>query len=112
NGNTDILSAHISLSYDPNILEVKSVRDAGLLRAGGVSPNLQFTGDGGLVQIQIERPEGMPGVAARGQLVYVQFAVKGQGQSPLTLNPVQTFLRSASGQAVPVKLQSSTIEVR
>jgi general secretion pathway protein D len=108
NGNSELFSANVSLSYDSNVLDVKAVRDGGLLR----NPSLQFHAEGGLLSIQMERPQGAGGVPARGQLALIVFTVKGQGQSPLTLNDGQTFLRTSTGQLIPLKLQSSQVEAR
>jgi general secretion pathway protein D len=111
-GNNDISSAHISLSYDPNLLEPKNVRDSGLLRSGGTAPDLQFTGEGGLLNIQLDKPQGSGGSPARGQLCLIIFTVKNPGTSPLTLNEGQCFLRMANGQMLPLKMQSSQVETR
>jgi hypothetical protein len=112
NGDAQVSSTHISLSYDPNILDVKGVRDSGLLRMGGVNPELQFTAEGGQLNIQMDRPQGTVGVPARGQLLLVVFTVKGAGVSPLTLNDGQTQLRGPNGQPVTIRVQSSQIEAR
>src|SRR5581483_1615561 len=97
-GSNEISSAHISLSYDTNLLEPKSVRDSGLLRNGGPPPDLQFTGEGGLLQIQLDKPQGSGGAMARGQLCLIVFTVKHPGTSPLTLNEGQCFIRMPNGQ--------------
>jgi general secretion pathway protein D len=112
NGSNDISSAHISLSYDPNIIEAKSVRDSGLLRTGGSAADLQFTSEGGLLNIQMDKPQGTGGAPPRGQLCLIVFTVKNSGQSPLTINEAQSFFRTPSGQTLPLKVQSSAIEVR
>ncbi|MFL6274303.1 MAG: secretin N-terminal domain-containing protein [Blastocatellia bacterium] len=111
-GNNEISSAHISLSYDTNLLEPKSVRDSGLLRGGGAPPDLQFTGEGGQLQIQLDKPQGSGGAMARGQLCLIVFTVKNPGTSPLTLNEGQCFLRMPNGQVLPLRLQSSQVEAR
>jgi general secretion pathway protein D len=112
NGNGEMSSSNVSLSFDPNILEVKGVREGGALSSGGGRPNLQFSSEGGQLNVQLELPSGTPGRPARGQLLLIVFTVKNQGQTPLTLNEGQTMLRSASGQMLPLKLQSTQIEVR
>lgn len=112
NGAGAVSSTNLSLTYDPNVLEIKGVRDGGLLRAGGVNPDLQFTAEGGLLNVQINRPAGSTGVRPAGQLLIVVFTPKGQGTSPLTINEQQTFLRTAQGQVVPLRFQSSQVEVR
>jgi len=111
NGSGDVASAHITLTYDGSLLEVKGVRDSGMLSAGARA-ELQFTAEGGVVNIQMDRPQGTPAVPARGQLCLVEFAVKGSGQSPLLLNEQQTQFRNSSGQPVPIKVQSSQVNIR
>ena len=108
NGNHDVSMANVALSFDPNVLEVQSVRDGGMLR----SQQLQFHAEGGLLTVQLERPQGTPGTATRGQLLLVAFNVKSAGQSPLTLNDQQTFLRTPNGQLLPLKIQSTQVEAR
>lgn len=111
NGNGEVSSAHISLSYDGALLEVKGVRDSGMLSTGARA-ELQFTAEAGLLNIQMDRPQGAPAVPARGQLCLVVFTVKASGQSPLSLNEQATQLRNAAGQPVPIKVHSSQVEIR
>ena len=111
NGNSDVSSAHITLTYDAALLEVKGVRDSGMLSAGARA-ELQFTAESGVLNIQMDRPQGSSGVPARGQLCLIVFTVKGQGQSPLVLNDQQTQFRNATGQPVPIKVHSSQVEIR
>jgi general secretion pathway protein D len=114
NGSGDVSSAHITLSYDGSLLEVKrdGVRDSGMMSSAGARAELQFTADGGLLNIQMDRPQGAPAVPARGQLCLVVFTVKGQGQSPLVLDDQQTQFRNSSGQPVPIKVHSSQVQLR
>jgi general secretion pathway protein D len=111
NGSGEVSSAHITLTFDGSLLEVKGVRDSGMLSTGARA-ELQFTAEGGLLNIQMNRPQGTPGVPARGQLCLVVFTVKASGQSPLVLNEQQTQFRNASGQALPIKVHSSQIDIR
>ncbi|MEK6288487.1 MAG: secretin N-terminal domain-containing protein [Acidobacteriota bacterium] len=111
NGNGEVSSAHITLGYDASLLEVKGVRDSGMLGAGSRA-ELQFSSDGGVLSIQMDRLQGTGGVPARGQLCLVVFGVKAPGQSPLLLNEAQTQFRSSTGQALPIKVQSSQVEIR
>jgi general secretion pathway protein D len=111
NGPGDIMSAHVGLTFDPNILEVKGVRDSGLMSTGGRA-ELQFQAEPGSVNIEIDRPQGANGASARGQLCLIVFTTKMPGQSTLVLNDSQTFFRTSAGQAPGVKLQSSQVEIR
>jgi len=112
NGIGEVFSAHITLTYDASLLEVKGVRDSGMLSTGGARAELQFTAEGGLLNIQMDRPQGTAAVPARGQLCLVVFAVKAAGQSPLVLNEQQTQFRNSSGQPVPLKVHSSQVDIR
>jgi general secretion pathway protein D len=111
NGNGEVSSAHITLAYDPALLDVKGVRDSGMLSTGARA-ELTFTAEGGVVNIQMDRPQGTPAVPARGQLCLVVFAVKAPGQSPLVLNDQQTQFRNSSGQPIPIKVHSSQVDLR
>src|SRR5262249_28350218 len=111
NGPVEVTSARIGLSFDPNILEVKGVRDAGLMSTGARA-ELQFQAEAGTVSIQLDRPNGSPGVAARGQVCLVVFTTKNQGQTGLNLIDGQVGFQTTSGQMAGVKLQSSQVEIR
>jgi hypothetical protein len=111
NGNGDVSAAHVTLTYDGALLEVKGVRDSGMLSAGARA-ELQFAAEGGVLNIEIDRPQGTPGVPARGQLCLVVFSVKGQGQSPLVLVEAQTQFRNSNGQPLPIKVNSSQVDIR
>lgn len=111
NGNGEISGAHITMTYDGSLLEVKGVRDSGMLSAGARA-ELQFTAEGGTLNVQMDRPQGASGVPARGQLCLVVFTVKAVGQSPLTLVEQQTQFRSPTGQMLPIKVNSSQVEIR
>lgn len=111
NGNGEVSSAHITMTFDGSLLEVKGVRDSGML-SNGARAELQFNAEGGLLNIQLDRPQGTPGVPARGQLCLVVFTVKAPGQSPLVLNDQQTQFRNSTGQALPIKVHSSQVDIR
>jgi len=110
-GSGDLSAAHLTLSFDASLLEVKGVRDSGMLGAGSRA-ELQFSHEGGLLSIQMERAQGSGGVPARGQLCLVEFAVKAPGQSPLLLNPAQAQFRNSGGITLPVRVQSSQVDIR
>ena len=78
----------------------------------GARAELQFSHEGGVLSIQIDRAQGAGGVSPRGQLCLVVFDVKAQGQSPLVLNEQQTMFRNSNGQPLPIKVQSSQVEIR
>ncbi|HSE36077.1 MAG TPA: secretin N-terminal domain-containing protein, partial [Blastocatellia bacterium] len=55
NGSGDVSSAHITLTYDGSLLEVKrdGVRDSGMLSSAGARAEIQFTAEGGVLNIQM-----------------------------------------------------------
>ena len=111
NGSGEISSSHIAMNYDSNLLEVKGVRDSGMLSAGARA-ELQFTAEGGMINIQMDRPTQAGAVPARGQLCLIVFTVKAAGNSPLLLNEQATMFRTPAGQTLPIKVQSSQVEIR
>jgi general secretion pathway protein D len=111
NGNGDVSAVHVTMTYDGSLLEVKGVRDSGMLSAGARA-ELQFSAESGVLNIEMDRPQGTAGVPARGQLCLVVFSVKGQGQSPLVLVESQTQFRNANGQPLPIKVNSSQVDIR
>lgn len=110
-GNATITSATVGLTYDPNMFEFKGVRDGGMMSSGGIQIEPQFSGGDGVVNIQLARPPGSPGVPARGQLLYAMFDVKAKGNSAITLAE-QTTLMAANGQVVPVKMVPAQVQVK
>ncbi len=110
NGDAEISSAVISLNYDPNIFDVKGVRDGGLFRAGG-NTEPRIIEQSGRLTVTLERQPEQGGVRARGQLLLIVFTPKGRGQSSLSLDS-QTVLYSKDGRMILVKLENATVEAR
>lgn len=111
NGDATVTSANLGVTFDPNMFEVKGVRDGGMMSAGGVQVEPQFSSSGGMLNIQLNRPPGSPGVPARGQLVYVIFDVKGTGSTAIGLGEQSTLI-SATGQNIALKLSPAEVQVR
>jgi len=111
NGDAVVTGANVALTYDPNIFEVKGVRNGGMLNAGGVDVEPQFSADSGVLNVTLQRPDGAAGIPARGQLLYVILEVKGKGKTTLGLGELTSF-RTASGSPVPVSLQGAVVDVK
>jgi len=110
-GNTDISSASISLSYNPDIFTVKEVRDGGMLGANAGSA-IEFDDQRGLLRVSIAKGMDVKAARSKGQLLLIVFRVKGQGHSALSLNPHETKMLTAGGQIIPLELLSSQVEAR
>jgi general secretion pathway protein D len=111
NGDAVVTGANVALTYDPNVFDVKGVRNGGMLNAGGVDVEPQFSADSGVLNVTLQRPDGAAGIPARGQLLYVILEVKGKGKTTLGLGELTSF-RTASGSPVPVSLQGAVVDVK
>lgn len=109
NGNTDIGYVNLVMTYDQNLLEVKTVRDGGMI-PNSVMQTPQH--ENGVLTVQMERPQSATRSSSRGQLLLIVFKVKAAGQSPLAISEDQTFLRSTAGQVLQLRVQSAQVEAR
>ena len=102
----------MQLNYDPRLLAVKQVMNAGFLSQGGQPVALvhsdypQF----GNAQISLSRPANADGVAGAGKLLYITFQAKAPGVANITLSRV--IARDPSGQQTPVTTQAATVHIQ
>ena len=102
----------MQLNYDPRLLAVKQVMNAGFLSQGGQPVALvhsdypQF----GNAQISLSRPANADGVAGSGKLLYITFQAKAPGVANITLSRV--IARDPSGQQTPVTTQAATVHIQ
>ena len=96
----------LTLTYDPNVLRVRSVQEGSLMRAGGVMAtfNQQVNGNVGRIDIAIVRVGDATGVAGTGLLSAVLFDAVGAGNASFNL----AATASAPGGA-PLTLQVNPI---
>jgi len=111
NGEARASAAALTLTYNPEVLQFKEVRDAGLFRAGDVQPELQQSASGNQVSVTLTRPSSAPPVPARGQLVLFYFTAIAPGESDLMLEESGTELRGADGQVIPIKIQPGHVTI-
>jgi hypothetical protein len=110
NGEAQITGANISLKYDPALLQLKAVRDGGLL---GSQADITHQDSGGSLVITVQQgSDKTPPVKATGKLVVVEFTALGPGETSIDFNNAETqftLTDSAAPQvnAVPVKLEIS-----
>jgi hypothetical protein len=108
--NAPMTGANIALKYDPALLQLKAVRDGGLL---GSHPDIthQVAGGNLLISIRQTQEKAQP-VKATGKLVVVEFTALGAGQTSIDINGSETQFKLAGDlgaqiNAMPVKLQIS-----
>jgi general secretion pathway protein D len=77
NAPSPLLSAALSLKFDPNVLEVVEVAEGDLLKQGDAQPQFDYTTDalGGRIAVSVSR-EGLGALQGQGRLFNVTFKVK------------------------------------
>ncbi|MGH9533865.1 MAG: cohesin domain-containing protein [Terriglobales bacterium] len=102
----------LQLNYDPRMLEVKQVMNAGFLSQGGQPVALVHREDPafGDALISLSRPANASGVAGSGKVVYITFEAKAAGVTKITLSRV--VARDPSGQEMPVHTQAATVNIQ
>ena len=109
-GQATMTGANIALKYDPAMLQVKAVRDAGLL---GKRPDLTHQVDGGNLTITMQQASDREGpVKTNGRLLIVEFTAIGNGNTTIDVNSAETQLllsgvRSAGINATAAQVQIS-----
>ncbi len=87
-GKSKMTGANVALNYDPALLQLKSVRDGGLL---GKNPDItQLEKNGNLlVTMQQSNDKGTP-LEASGKLLILEFKALGAGQAMIAFNADET----------------------
>lgn len=90
NGQTQMTGAEVALKFDASKLQVKAVRDGGLL---GVQPELTYDlKEKGTIVVRINHAQ-KSAVAARGQLIVIEFTALAEGQSQIALSTGETKVK-------------------
>lgn len=98
NGQTQMTGANVALKFDAAKLQVKSVRDGGVL---GAQPELNYDIQKGKLIVRIKNAQGAP-VTANGQLIVIEFISLSEGQSELAFNSGDTKLTMAGNVSTAV----------
>lgn len=90
NGQAQMTGADLTFKYDASKLQVKSVRDGGLL---GAQPELNYElKDKGTLLVHINHARKTP-VAANGQLIVIEFTALAEGYSQIAVNTGETKIK-------------------
>jgi general secretion pathway protein D len=103
--------AMLTLSYDPEILHLKSAQEGSFLRQGGVQTSFTTSSNGqGKVKIHLKRLGDTRGISGSGDLIQLTFSGKGVGTSPIFLENPQ-MLTPAKGY-LPIQSMQAQIRVQ
>ncbi|MGH9488480.1 MAG: cohesin domain-containing protein [Terriglobales bacterium] len=100
------------LNFNPNALQLSSMRLGGFLERGGASPALVHTVDAasGTAQVSLSRPSGASGISGSGPVVTVTFIAKAAGTSRLSVTRLGA--RGPDGKPQSLALAPATIVVQ
>ncbi len=102
----------LELKYDPRMVAVKQIMNAGFLSQGGQPVALVHRENPafGDAQISLSRPANVGGVAGSGDVIYVTFEAKAAGITRIELSHV--IARAPSGRQMPVQTTAATVDIR
>lgn len=112
NGGQNVFSVPVQVNYDPKVLRLVSVADAGALSKDGTAVTLvhRDDADSGTVQISLMRPPGSGGISPQGPLFTMMFVAKAAGQGSVSVG--KTLLKDPSMGAIPASGSQAMINVR
>jgi general secretion pathway protein D len=110
NGGQNVFSVPVQVNYDPKVLQLVSVSNAGALSKDGAAVALVHRDDSGTVQISLMRPPGSGGISPQGPLFTMMFLAKAAGQGSVIVQ--QTTLKDPSMGAIPASGSQAMVNVR
>jgi len=111
-GGQNVFSVPAQISFDPKLMQLVNVSNAGALSADGQSVALVHREDqqAGTVQVTATRPPGAQGVTVNGSVFTLTFQAKAPGQGTLAIN--RAMLRDATMAGIPAGGSQAVITVR
>ncbi len=109
-GNVDINSAGMRISFNPQVLRFVEAREGNVLRADGADTSFQSSASAtGSVAVGIGRVGNVGGVIASGTLLTLEFETIGAGESGIQF--ASAVLRDIDGRPLPVQFSQATVRV-
>ena len=99
----------LELSFDPEVLELESVRAGDHLGAEGEAAVLSDIGDDGRLTLGASRLGSRPGVTGRGVVAVLTFRALSEGESEITFDRV--LLRNRDMAELPAAAAGATVRV-
>jgi general secretion pathway protein D len=102
----------LQLNYDPRMIEVQTVSNAGFLSNDGQPVAVVHRDDPstGTDQITVSRPPNTPGISGSGAVLAVSLRAKAAGATVLSVSRVMA--RNAAGQQIPVRVSQANVQIR
>jgi general secretion pathway protein D len=109
NGDAQMTGANLALNFDPAVLQLRAVRDGGML---GTNPDLTHQVQNGnlLVTVQQSPDNGRP-AKTNGRLLVLEFAAVGAGQTVIDVLGGETKLMLAGDAARRLNLSPVQVEI-
>jgi general secretion pathway protein D len=108
-GQASMTGANISLKYDPAMLQVRAVRDGGLL---GKRPDITHQIDGGNLLISMQQVSDREGpVKASGKLLIVEFTALANGNTAIDVNRGDTHLLMSGGRGAQINATAARVQI-
>jgi general secretion pathway protein D len=108
-GQTAITGAKLSLKYNPALLQLKAVRDAGLL---GNRAEITYHEQGGNLALTMRQaPGGSIPVAVNGPLLLIEFTALNAGQAIIDVNLNETALTPVNNLNLRIKPYSAAVQI-
>jgi hypothetical protein len=106
----DVNTVSITLTFDPNVIQVAGVSPGTFMQQGGVSPTFvpRMDPQTGRVDIAIARPGGS-GATGSGLLAGIQFKGVKPGTAQISVTAVAA---TAAGQPVRIQTVPATVVVK
>ena len=108
NGGQNVFSVPVEISYDPKVMQLLNVSNAGALSKDGAAVALVNRDDSekGLLRVSVMRPPGSGGVTPIGPLFTLSFVAKAAGQGTVSvgravlLDPNNASIDASGSQAI------------
>ncbi len=108
-GATRLSTVALTLTFDPNVVRVRSVQEGSFMRAGGATATFSQQVNGGRVDITIARSADATGASGTGLLAAVLFEPVAAGSATLTLSGTAT---GPGGTAMGLQFRPVTVTVQ
>jgi hypothetical protein len=101
----------LTVTYNPNVLRVRTAQDGTFMRQGGVSATFtpRIDASGGRVDIAIARTGDQTGASGAGLLAALLFDAVGPGGSMIQVSGIAN---TPEGGAIPLTFSPVTVTVR
>ncbi len=112
NGGQNVFSVPVQIHYDPNVMRLVNVSNAGALSRDGAAVALVHRDDTGkgVLTVSLTRPPGSSGISPAGPLFTLMFVAKAPGQGTVSVD--HAVLRDPNNAAIEASGSQAIINVR